>query len=85
MLGRMALWLGGRGFGVDREEHASAEKEKEVKKRLKRAQNCFQYAIVNNFFSSETKIFHEGARIAFNQVIAGFDTSSFGSITQCLS
>ena len=28
MLGRMALWDGGRGFGVDREEQAAAIKRK---------------------------------------------------------
>ena len=28
MLGRMALWEGGRGFGVDREEQAAAKERK---------------------------------------------------------
>ena len=28
MLGRMALWDGGRGFGVDRDEQAAAEGRK---------------------------------------------------------
>ncbi len=28
MLGRMALWLGGRGFGVDLDEHAAKEEKK---------------------------------------------------------